>query len=137
MQKARYILIPSFTFLQDLLVDCFKPTEVRDLSFFLPVSHPPPLTLYLCIYVLWIFCSLNPPHVFCPTCLPVGLHLRAARQDPRDAEALHASEEMMASLLILNPPHPPIHLSPHLSSSYRAFHLFSLTSSIANPHEIL
>lgn len=88
---------PFFVVLQDLLVDCYKPTEV---SFFLPSMprHFTPIST-VCTVAL-CFMSLNPPHAFCPSCLPVGLRVRAARQDPRDAEALHASEEMMASLLL-------------------------------------
>lgn len=116
MKKIEHMLRLSFIVLQDLLVDCFKPTEV---SFLLP-SIP---LLHSHIDAVFIFYILNPLHEFCPFCLPVGLHLRAARQDSRDAEALHASEEMMAPPSLL-----PLHLSPLPSSSYRAFHPFVLMS---------
>lgn len=103
MQKAKCILRLPFIVLQDLLVDCFKPTEVR---FFLPS------------FLLQYFLFLNPPHVFGPSCLPVGLRLRAARQDPRDAEALHTSEEMMASHPSPPPQPSPFVFLPHFLSFY-------------------
>lgn len=76
---------------------------------------------------------------FCPCPLPVGLRLRAARQDPRDAEALHTSEEMMASFL------PPSYIFPSTSAltsrlpttAHAIFlNLFCLFSSI-KVHEML
>lgn len=62
-------------------MDCFKPTEVR--------TPPPPLCFECFLsYRVWLKC------VVCD----VGFHLRAPGQDPRDAEAFHTSEKMMASL---------------------------------------
>lgn len=82
----------SFVF-QDLLVDCFKPTEVRHLILFPSFPHD-----FLLLF----------SHLVCFVLL--GLCLGAARQDPWDAEAFHTSEEMMAPLYTSLLP-PPLHLT--------------------------
>lgn len=105
-----------FIVLQDLLVDCFKPTEV---SFFLPSFHLPP---YLHVAV-WIFLVSESPSVF-------GSLLSPRRTSSQSCSTRSEGCRSSPHLRRNDGVPPPLRLSPHPSSSYRNFFPFTLMSVV-------
>jgi len=122
IQKTKYIFRLSFIALQELLVDCFKPTEV---SLFLPSFHPSapwhftPISLHCGFVCFWIPCVLSllsPRRTLSQSC-------------STRSEGCRSSPRLRRNDGIPPPPlHLPFRLSPHFSSSYCAFHPFILMS---------
>lgn len=119
-KNTKYIFKLYLVVLQDLLVDCFKPTEV---SFFLPLP-PDTLPPFLCVVD---FMFLNPPSCVLSLLSP---RRTSSQSCSTRSEGCRSSPRLRRNDGVPPPPppspplHPPLHLSPHLSSSYRSFLLF-------------
>lgn len=106
-----------FPVLQDLLVDCFKPTEVKHSS-----AHKLPLPLQVNISDVHI-CHSESPHVFLSSPSP---RRTSSQSCSTRSEGCRSSPRLRRNDGILPPSilHIPLHLSPHLSSSYHSSRYF-------------